>query len=299
MNELFETKKEEFRKNSNEATKTENGNVNDLDPEKWREYEEALNLQYFTIWDTPERDPYNWTKYTIHGNSPVEIPRQCILRFSKERDLVLDPFCGSGTTLIVAAHLKRKCIGIEINSHIAQLAKLNLEQQTLDFDNGELSSWLKQQEIIIGDSTKLLDIGFQPESFDFSFAHPPYWELVKYSEEYGSVDGDLSNETSLEGFLQKLEMVFSGVFHLLKKGRFFCVLIGEDFKKGGKTIPLDFYAMQVGMKVGFEFYSKVIKVTRFASSRQGKINISKYRSLRSNYFICNHDYVVIFKKPPK
>lgn len=55
------------------------------------------------------------------------------------------------------------------------------------------------------------------------------------------------------------------------------MLIGEDFKKGGKTTPLDFFATQIGMNVGFEFYSKIIKVTRFASSGQGKINIYKYR----------------------
>lgn len=297
MDELFESPRKIVKKNLSDLNKSENGEVNDLVPDLWREYEKELNLQFFTIWDTPERDPYNWTKYTIHGNSPIEIPRQCLLRFSKKGDLVLDPFCGSGTTLIVSAHLKRNCVGIEINPKIIELAKNNLDQQTLDFCDDELSFWLRQQQIILGDSTRLLDLGFQTESFDFSFAHPPYWELIKYSNEYGKADGDLSNETTLEGFLNKLEMVFNGIYYLLKKGKFFCVLIGEDFKKGGKTIPLDFYATQIGMNVGFEFYSKVIKVTRLASSRQGKININKYRSLRSNYFICNHDYVIIFKKP--
>ncbi|MFN3269859.1 MAG: DNA methyltransferase [Candidatus Kapaibacteriota bacterium] len=297
MNEIFETNNADSLEVNGRITKSESASVNDLEPDKWKEYEEKENLQFFTIWDTPERDPYNWTKYTIHGNSPIEIPRQCMLRFSKKGDLILEPFCGSGTTLVVAAHLKRKCIGIEINPKIAELARLNLEEQRLDFGDDELNYWLKQQKVIVGDSTKLLEMDFEPESFDFSFAHPPYWELVKYSEEYGNVEGDLSNESTLDGFLQKLGLVFKGVYHLLKKGRFFCVLIGDDFKKGGKTIPLDYYTTKVGMETGFEFYTKVIKVTRFASSRMGKMNINKYRSLRSNYFICNHDYVIIFRKP--
>ncbi|MCX7879718.1 MAG: DNA methyltransferase [Ignavibacteria bacterium] len=193
--------------------------------------------------------------------------------------------------------MKRRGVGVEINPKILEVAKLNLQQETLGFDDDSLLFWLKQQRVILGNSTKLLELGLEKESFDFCFAHPPYWELVKYGEEYGFVDGDLSNEKTLDGFLEGLEKVFIGVFTVLKKGKFFCVLIGEDFKKGGKTIPLDFYATQVGLKVGFEYYSKVIKITRFASSRQGKINLNKYRSLRFNYFICNHDYVLIFKKP--
>lgn len=296
MNKLFESIQNDENEKLKFETKKINGSVNDLEPNKWREYEEKLNLQFFTIWDTPERDPYSWTKHTIHGNSPVEIPRQCLLRFTKKGELVLDPFCGSGTTLVVAAHLRRKAIGIEINPKIVDIAKINLEQHKLEFEDDELRYWLGEQKIILGDSTRLVDLGLEKESFDFCFAHPPYWELIKYSEEYGDAPGDLSMEKTLEGFLRGLKMVFEGVLVLLKKGRFFCVLIGEDFKKGGKTIPLDFYVTQIALEIGFEYYAKIIKVTRFASSRQGKININKYRALRSNYFICNHDYLIIFKK---
>lgn len=89
---------------------------------KWREYEQELNLKFFTIWDTPERDPYGWTNKTILVNFPVEVPQQCILRFSKEGDTILDPFCGSGTTLIVSAKLHRKGVGVEIDPKIAEIA---------------------------------------------------------------------------------------------------------------------------------------------------------------------------------
>ncbi len=78
----------------------------------------------------------------------------------------------------------------------------------------------KTTQIILGDSTRLLDLGFQTESFDFSFAHPPYWELIKFSNEYGKAVGDLSNETTVEGFLNKLEMGFNRIYHLLKRVNF-------------------------------------------------------------------------------
>jgi len=154
---------------------------NDLDPKKWREYEKQ-GLQFLSVWDTPERDPLGWTQKTIHGSCPVEIPRQCIWRFSKEGETVLDPFVGTGTTLVACARMKRKGIGIEINPNIAKVAKLNLSAQSLD---PEINEWLKKQRLIIGDSRDLKSLGIESESIDLVFAHPPYWSLINYSEEHG------------------------------------------------------------------------------------------------------------------
>lgn len=54
---------------------------------------------------------------------PEELPRLCILAGSKEGDLVLDCFAGSGTTEIVAKQLGRKCISLEISKDYVKLAK--------------------------------------------------------------------------------------------------------------------------------------------------------------------------------
>lgn len=266
--------------------------VNDLDSSKWRQYEKE-NLQFTTLWDSPERDPYGWSLTTIKGNSPIEIPRQCILRFSKEGETVLDPFVGSGSTLIACARLKRVGVGIEINPNIIKLLKKNLSQHILE---PELNGWLKKQKYIQGDSRHIKELGIEKDSIDLIFAHPPYWDLIKYSEEYGDTEGDLSKELTLEGFLKSLKQIFKECFDVLKKGRFLCVLIGEDFKNGGITIPLDYYTIKIALEVGFEFYAKVIKITREATSRRNSMNMMKFRSLRSNFFICMHDYVIIFRK---
>ena len=56
-------------------------------------------------------------------DSPEEIPRRCILAGSHPGDVVLDPFCGSGTTCLVADAHQRRFIGIELNPEYAEMAR--------------------------------------------------------------------------------------------------------------------------------------------------------------------------------
>jgi len=62
---------------------------------------------------------------------PEEIPSLCIRAGSKEGDIVLDPFMGSGTTAVVARKLFRKWIGIELNPKYAEIIKERTSQRSL------------------------------------------------------------------------------------------------------------------------------------------------------------------------
>ncbi|MCD6452252.1 MAG: site-specific DNA-methyltransferase [Acidobacteria bacterium] len=57
---------------------------------------------------------------------PIELPKRCIKLFTFRGDIVLDPFLGSGTTLIACALTKRKGIGIEIDKEYCEIAKKRL-----------------------------------------------------------------------------------------------------------------------------------------------------------------------------
>ena len=62
---------------------------------------------------------------------PLELPRRCIKLFSYVGDTVLDPFMGSGTTLLAAYKNKRRSIGIDIDENYCRLAEERLRQMDL------------------------------------------------------------------------------------------------------------------------------------------------------------------------
>ncbi len=60
---------------------------------------------------------------------PIELPRRCIKLFSYVGDTVLDPFLGSGTTLVACVLTNRKGIGVEIDENYCTLAKERLTKE--------------------------------------------------------------------------------------------------------------------------------------------------------------------------
>ena len=122
---------------------------------------ENFELETTTIWAFPNRG--NWSPY---------ISRNLLLRYTNIGDLVLDPFIGGGTTAIEAKLLQRNCIGVDVNPKSLELC---IQKCAFSCPNsGKLCFHL-------GDARRLDFLSDQ--SVDFICTHPPYADMIIYSED--------------------------------------------------------------------------------------------------------------------
>jgi site-specific DNA-methyltransferase (cytosine-N4-specific) len=79
-----------------------------------------------TVWSLPTRP----SRHHHYAAFPIDIPLRCIAAGCPPRGLVLDPFSGSGTTLLAAQRLRHPAIGIDLNPSFHQIAQQRLAEDT-------------------------------------------------------------------------------------------------------------------------------------------------------------------------
>ena len=130
---------------------------------------EIFEEEITTVWSFPDRGKWATHQGDFPGNWAPQIPRNLLLRYSKEGDTVLDPMVGSGTTLVECKLLNRNVIGYDINPAHVKIAK-----DRLDFKATEA-----EIKVELGDARNLLKI--KDDSMDFILTHPPYANIIEYS----------------------------------------------------------------------------------------------------------------------
>lgn len=170
-----------------------------------------------THWSFPKRGDWATHDAKWRGNWSPYIPRNIILRYSQEEDLILDQFAGGGTTLVEAKLLNRDIIGVDINDVALERCK---EKQLLIQKAQRESIYQK------GDARNL---DFIPDdSIDLICTHPPYANIIKYSD---GIENDLS-QLKVKDFLKEMKKVASESYRVLKKDKFCAVLMGDTRQKG-------------------------------------------------------------------
>jgi DNA modification methylase len=265
-------------------TENKTSKINDLNLNRWKEYDDIITD---SLWIMDKRDKSGAHSAGYWGNFIPQIPNQFLRRYTKKGDWVLDPFLGSGTTLIECKRLGRNSVGIELNDEVIKLAKTNLVK--------EKNRNKVKTKVIKGDSRKV-DLNSELQklrinSVQFVLLHPPYWDIIKFSKK----KGDLSNAKSVEDFLDMFGMVVDNTCGVLDKGRYLAVVIGDKYSDG-EWIPLGFYTMQEVMKRGYKLKSTIVKNFDTTKGKMNQKELWRYRALAGGFYIFKHEYIFLFQK---
>lgn len=260
------------------------GKINDLNLNRWKEYDDIITD---SLWIFDKRDTSGVHKAGYWGNFIPQIPNQLLRRYTKKGEWVLDPFLGSGTTLIECKRLGRNGVGVELNPTVAKSAESTIKK--------EKNPYQVTTKIINGNSA---EVNFSSElkklkvkSFQFLILHPPYWDIIKFSNKMD----DLSNASSVQDFLNQFEKVVENIYFLLDKGKYCAVVIGDKYS-AGEWIPLGFYVMQKMMNKGFKLKSTIIKNFEQTTAKRNQKELWRYRALAGGFYIFKHEYIFLFKK---
>jgi len=247
-------------------------------PKAIKLHPDEFELECTTVWAFPRRGNWATHKSDWRGNWSPEVARNLILRYSDEGDILLDPMIGGGTTAIEAKILNRNIICSDVN----ELA-LERTEKSLDFavDN---KAWHKIVKRDARDLSKAND-----ESIDFILTHPPYADIIKYSE--GKLDDDLSNIHDIDKFADEMEKVAHELYRVLKKGKYCAILIG-DTRRNKMYQPMAYKVMDRFLKAGFQLKEDIIK-------RQFNCKATGFwvkKSQESNFLLIMHEHLFIFQK---
>lgn len=265
-------------------TEIKTSKINDINLNRWKEY---TDIYTDSLWICDKRDSSGVHTAGYWGNFIPQIPNQMIKRYTKKGDWVLDTFVGCGTTLIESQRLGRNGIGIELQESVVQKAR--------KFVSSEPNKYGVISEVVTGDSSvvdyRTLLKKHGQESVQLLIMHPPYFDIIKFSND----PRDLSNASSVETFLKMMNRIVDNVSSVLDRGRYFALVIGDKYSKG-EWIPLGFLTMNEIMKRSFSLKSIIVKNFEETAGKRNQKELWRYRALVGGFYIFKHEYIFLFKK---
>ena len=242
---------------------------------KWEP--DDFELEMTTVWSFPKRGDWATHDAKWRGNWSPYIPRNIILRYSQEGDVILDQFAGGGTTLVEAKLLNRNIIGIDINE-----AALTRCREKTDFEHEGANG---KVYIHKGDA-RHLDV-IPDSSIDLICTHPPYADIIRYSEDIAE---DVSR-IKVKDFLEEMKLVAAESYRVLKNDKFCAILMGDTRKKG-HMIPMAFDVMRIFEDAGFKLKELIIKEQHNCKAT----GYWKTNSVKYNFLLIAHEYLFVFRK---
>lgn len=232
---------------------------------------------------------------------PIGLPSKCIKLFTHKGELVLDPFVGSGTTLIAARDLSRNAVGFDLKKEYVELTKSRLSQQNLVEET---------KQIAIHDDSINIPNHLKEETVALCVTSPPYANMLNRPRLNKSIRGDkrknkhylqvqqYSNDPADLGTMDpqkwadSLTDIYKGIFPLMKKGGH-CIINITDLWWENKRLPLHTYVITALHEAGFELRNTLIW------DRRNLVNGAGIFGWPSNYITLGttFEYILDFWRP--
>jgi len=265
----------------------EANDLNDLTGREWIKFTKSWNVYRPRCREEGERDH--------PAKFPEELVEDFVGFFTQEGEWVLDPFVGTGSTLVGCRSLGRNAVGVELAGKYADVARERARQQSLN-----------PVELAVVNDDARSAIADLDREFDYCITSPPYWNMLGRSRggveseqqqrekagldtEYSDADADLGNVAGYDAFLDELEAVFRDVHDVLTDGAYLTVVVQNVRTEDGEMKPL---AWDLADRLSDPY---VLKQERLWLQDDTQLGIWGYPS----EYVSNvaHHYCLVFQKP--
>lgn len=221
-----------------------------------------LRLQTTSLWHYPSQQYGDTPMGTpaFPGSTPSYVIWNLLTRYTRADDLVVDPFCGGGTTLDVARSLDRRALGYDVEP--------------------------MRPDIFRADARSL---PLEDAKADFVFMDPPYSTHLSYSGREDCI-GEL--DAFEPGYFEAMEQVFVEATRILRDRRYLAVYCSDTFRKKRGFVSL-------GARFSSMLASRLKPVDHIAVVRGNRKleNTSHHRAAaEENFFLRGFNHLLIFKK---
>lgn len=239
----------------------------------------TLRLEPTTLWEYPSQHydtvGPDGVLRTMQGDkdyqgaTPSWVIWQLLTRYTREKDLVIDPMCGSGTTIDVARDLGRRSLGYDLAP--------------------------TRPDIFRADARSLpLEAG----TVDFAFIDPPYSTHLRYSEDPDCIGLlDAGADDGGRAYYSAMERVLKELHRVLRDRRYMAIYVSDSFRKqrgkpGGRFMPIG-VELFIRMRSLFKPVDVICVARHNAKLKRGNF---RRAAEEGNFFLRGFNWLLIGKK---
>lgn len=221
-----------------------------------------LRIQPTTLWDYPSQHYGSTTQGSpdYRGATPSYVIWNLLERYTRPGDVVVDPFCGSGTTLDVCKDLGRQGVGFDLAPFRGDIRQADARALPLD-----------------------------DASVDFAFADPPYSDNLSYSDDPRCIGKINATE---EAYFEALDDAFREMHRVMRDRRYVAIYICDYFSKKRGFVPIGTRCMALML----QYFRPIDHVCVVRHNRNLGMCNRRKAAVDGNFFLRGFNHLLVGKK---